>query len=40
MIKLAAWLKHNYGGTMNQALKTVIPVKRKNQAERKKAYKA
>ena len=26
MIKLAAWLKHNYGGTMNQALKTVIPV--------------
>ncbi len=27
MIKLADWLKRNYGGTMNQALKMVIPVK-------------
>ena len=27
MIKLAAWLKRHYGCTMNQALKTVIPVK-------------
>ena len=27
MIQLAAWLKNNYGSTMNQALKTVIPVK-------------
>lgn len=27
IIKLAAWLKDNYGSTMNQALKTVIPVK-------------
>ena len=26
MLKLAAWLKHNYGCTMNQAIKTVIPV--------------
>lgn len=27
MIKLAYWMKHNYGSTINQALKTVIPVK-------------
>lgn len=27
LIKLAYWLKQNYGGTVNQALKTVIPVK-------------
>ena len=29
MLALAAWLKTNYGGTMNQALKTVLPVKQK-----------
>lgn len=29
MIKLAAYLRKNYGSTMNQALKTVIPVKTK-----------
>ncbi|MCR4842014.1 MAG: primosomal protein N' [Eubacterium sp.] len=29
MIELAAWMKKNYGGTMNQALKTVLPVKKK-----------
>ena len=29
MIALAAWMKKNYGGTMNQALKTVIPVHKK-----------
>ena len=29
MLMLAAWLKHNYGCTMNQAIKTVIPVKDK-----------
>ena len=29
MIKLALWLKTHYGCTMNQALKTVIPVKDK-----------
>lgn len=36
MIKLAAWLKHNYGSTMNQALKTVIPVKDKIRQKEKK----
>ncbi len=29
MISLASWLKDTYGGTMNQALKTVLPVKQK-----------
>ncbi|MCR5272823.1 MAG: primosomal protein N' [Lachnospiraceae bacterium] len=29
LIALAAWMKKNFGGTMNQALKTVIPVKQK-----------
>lgn len=29
MLALAAWIRTNYGGTMNQALKTVLPVKRK-----------
>lgn len=37
MIKLAAWLKHNYGSTMNQALKTVIPVKEKVKLKEKKS---
>ncbi len=37
MIKLAAWLKTNYGSTMNQALKTVIPVKDKVKAKEKKS---
>ncbi|MDD6234841.1 MAG: primosomal protein N' [Lachnospiraceae bacterium] len=29
MIRLAYWMKTNYGSTINQALKTVIPVKEK-----------
>ncbi len=29
LIALAAWMRDNFGGTMNQALKTVLPVKRK-----------
>lgn len=37
MIKLAAWLKHHYGSTMNQALKTVIPVKEKVKQKEKKS---
>lgn len=37
MIKLASWLKHNYGSTMNQALKTVIPVKDKVKQKEKKS---
>lgn len=36
MIKLAAWLKHNYGSTMNQALRTVIPVRDKIRQKEKK----
>lgn len=36
MIQLAAWLRYNYGSTMNQALKMVIPVKEKIQAKQKK----
>lgn len=28
LISLAAWMKENYGGTMIQALKTVLPVKK------------
>ncbi len=29
LIALAGWMRRNYGGTMNQALKTVIPIKKK-----------
>ncbi len=29
LIALAAWMRSHFGGTMNQALKTVLPVKRK-----------
>ncbi len=29
MIALAAWIRRQYGGTMNQALKTVLPVRAK-----------
>lgn len=36
MIQLAAWLRYNYGSTMNQALKTVIPVKEKVKQKEKK----
>lgn len=31
MIALAAWMRRTYGSTMNQALKTVLPVRRKVQ---------
>ena len=37
MLKLAAWLKHNYGCTMNQAIKTVIPVKDKVKQKEKRS---
>ena len=37
MIKLAFWLKTHYGCTMNQALKTVIPVKDKINQKVKRA---
>ncbi len=36
LIALAAWIKSNYGGTMNSALKTVIPVKKKEAILQKK----
>lgn len=36
MIALAAWMRKNCGGTMNQALKTVLPVKRKEKQKEKK----
>ena len=37
LIALAAWMKEHYGGTMIQALKTVLPVK-KETAIREKRY--
>lgn len=36
MIKLAFWMKHEFGSTMNQALKTVLPVKDKVRSVEKK----
>ncbi len=35
-IKLAFWIKTNFGGTMIQALKTVLPVKERIKAQEKK----
>lgn len=35
LIRLAVWMKDTYGCTMNQALKTVLPVKRKVRARTK-----
>ena len=34
LVSLAAWMKHAYGGTMNQALKTVLPVKQKGKGKK------
>ena len=39
LISLAAFLKKNYGSTMNQALKTVIPIKKKENEKLKKPAK-
>lgn len=36
LIALAAWMRKNYGATMNQALKTVIPVRKKTKAVEKR----
>lgn len=36
LISLAWWIKENYGSTMNQALKTVIPIKTKVKPKTKK----
>lgn len=35
LIALAGWMRKNYGGTMNQALKTVIPIKRRENERQK-----
>ena len=39
LIALAAFMRTNYGGTMNQALKTVIPVKHKTKQREKRTLK-
>ncbi len=36
LIALAAWMKQNYGSTMSMALKTVLPVKKKEAIRQKK----
>lgn len=36
LVALAAWIKEHYGGTMIQSLKTVLPIKQKEQAKVKK----
>ena len=40
LISLAWWLKERYGSTMNQALKTVLPVKQKVKPREKKVLKS
>ncbi|HAU88051.1 MAG TPA: primosomal protein N' [Lachnospiraceae bacterium] len=39
LIQLAYWIKDNYGSTMNDALKTVIPVKKRVKAKEKRHVK-
>lgn len=36
LIALAGWMCRNYGGTMNQALRTILPIKQKTKAVEKK----
>ena len=36
LIALAAWMKENYGGTMLQSLKTVLPIRQKENAKIRK----
>ncbi|MEI3219333.1 MAG: primosomal protein N' [Lachnoclostridium sp.] len=36
LVALAAWMKEFYGGTMIQALKTVLPIKKKERAQEKR----
>lgn len=38
LIQLAAWMKHKYGSTMIQALKTVLPVQKSVKPVEKKYY--
>lgn len=37
LIALAGWIRKNYGGTMNHALKTVLPVKQKTKEKQQRA---
>ena len=37
LIALAGWMRRNYGSTMNQALKTVIPIKQKTKSVEKRS---
>ncbi len=36
LVALAAWMRENFGGTMNQALKTVLPVRKKTAEKERK----
>ncbi|MDO4312989.1 MAG: primosomal protein N' [Eubacteriales bacterium] len=36
LVKLAAWMREAYGGTMIQALKTVLPIKRRENEQQKR----
>ena len=36
LIALAGWMRENYGATMNQALKTVLPVKQKTKVKKQR----
>ncbi len=40
LLELAWWMKERYGSTMHQALKTVLPVKRKVKARNKQVVKS
>lgn len=39
LVALAAWMKEHYGGTMIQALKTVLPIKREEQEKQQRILK-
>ncbi|MCI8639440.1 MAG: primosomal protein N' [Coprococcus sp.] len=39
LVALAAWMKESYGGTMIQALKTVLPIRRTEQAKEQRILK-
>ena len=39
LVALAAWMKEYYGGTMIQALKTVLPIKRTEQQKEQRILK-
>ena len=39
LIALAGWMKENYGSTMIQALKTVLPIKKKERIQHKRKVK-